>query len=101
MTLHRFYSSLPLLLSLSLLVGCEPSSNAGKEINPRPVKFATATAQQEQTAILPGVVHAHVETDLAFRTLGRMVSRKVDVGDLVHKGDVLAEIDPLSLQLAV
>ncbi|MDL2410917.1 efflux RND transporter periplasmic adaptor subunit, partial [Rhizobium calliandrae] len=32
---------------------------------------------------------------------GRMVSRKVDVGDLVHKGDVLAEIDPLSLQLAV
>ncbi|KAA0678735.1 efflux RND transporter periplasmic adaptor subunit, partial [Neorhizobium sp. P12A] len=28
-------------------------------------------------------------------------SRKVDVGDLVHKGDVLAEIDPLSLQLAV
>jgi RND family efflux transporter MFP subunit len=30
-----------------------------------------------------------------------MMSRKVDIGDLVHKGDVLAEIDPLALQLAV
>ncbi len=47
------------------------------------------------------MVRARIETDLAFRTLGRMVSRKVEVGDLVHKGDVLAEIDPLTLQLAV
>lgn len=60
-----------------------------------------AAAEQDKVPSLPGVVRARIETDLAFRTLGRMVSRKVDVGDLVHKGDVLAEIDPLSLQLAV
>ena len=50
---------------------------------------------------LPGVVQAGVETDLAFRTLGRIVSRKASVGDLVQAGDIVAEIDPLTLELAV
>ena len=101
MTLNRWYTSLPLFLSISLLVGCDQSSIAGEQASPRPVKSVTATAEQEQTASLPGVVQARIETDLAFRTLGRIVSRKVDVGDLVLKGDVVAEIDPLSLRLAV
>ncbi|MGR9055297.1 efflux RND transporter periplasmic adaptor subunit [Rhizobium leguminosarum] len=101
MTLNRIYTSLPLLLSVSLLAGCDQSSVAGEETAPRPVKVVMAAAEQDKIVSLPGVVRARIETDLAFRTLGRMVSRKVDVGDLVHKGDVLAEIDPLTLQLAV
>ena len=101
MTFVRICTSLPFLLSVSLLVGCHRSSEAGDETDPRPVKVVMATAEQDKVASLPGVVRARIETHLAFRTLGRMVSRKVDVGDLVHKGDVLAEIDPLSLQLAV
>lgn len=60
-----------------------------------------ASAERNQAPSVPGIVRARIETDLAFRTLGRMVSRKVEVGDLVRRGDVLAEIDPLSLQLAV
>ncbi len=101
MTLNRICTSLPLLLSVSLLAGCDQSSVAGEETAPRPVKVVMAAAEQDKIASSPGVVRARIETDLAFRTLGRMVSRKVDVGDLVHKGDVLAEIDPLTLQLAV
>ena len=101
MNLNRWYSSLPLFLSISLLAGCDQSSIAGEEASPRPVKSIAATAEPEQTASLPGIVRARIETDLAFRTLGRIVSRKVDVGDLVLKGDVVAEIDPLSLRLAV
>lgn len=101
MTLVRICSSLPILLSVSLLVGCDQNSVAGEQATPRPVKVVMAAAEQDKVPSLPGVVRARIETDLAFRTLGRMVSRKVDVGDLVHKGDVLAEIDPLSLQLAV
>ncbi|MEX2697433.1 efflux RND transporter periplasmic adaptor subunit [Rhizobium mongolense] len=101
MTLNRICTSLPLLLSVSLLAGCDQNSVAGEETAPRPVKVVMAAAEQDKAASSPGVVRARIETDLAFRTLGRMVSRKVDVGDLVHKGDVLAEIDPLSLQLAV
>ena len=101
MTLKRVCTSLPLLLSVSLLAGCDQNSVAREETAPRPVKVVMAAAEQDKIASSPGVVRARIETDLAFRTLGRMVSRKVDVGDLVHKGDVLAEIDPLTLQLAV
>jgi membrane fusion protein, multidrug efflux system len=101
MTLNRICTSLPLLLSVSLLAGCDQNSVAGEQPGPRPVKVVIAAAERSQAPSLPGIVRARIETDLAFRTLGRMVSRKVDVGDLVHKGDVLAEIDPLSLQLAV
>lgn len=101
MTLVRICSSLPILLSVSLLAGCDQNSVAGEQAIPRPVKVMMAAAEQDKVPSLPGVVRARIETDLAFRTLGRMLSRKVDVGDLVHKGDVLAEIDPISLQLAV
>ncbi|WP_341487383.1 efflux RND transporter periplasmic adaptor subunit [Pararhizobium sp. A13] len=101
MSFNRWYTSLPLFLSISLLVSCEQSSLAAEEVSPRPVKSVAATAEQEEAGSLPGIVRARIETDLAFRTLGRIVSRKVDVGDLVLKGDVIAEIDPLSLKLAV
>ncbi len=101
MTLNRMCTSLPLLLSVSLLAGCDQNSVAGEQAAPRPVKVVMAAAEQESVASSPGVVRARIETDLAFRTFGRMMSRKVDVGDLVYKGDVLAEIDPLTLQLAV
>ncbi|MBB3397010.1 MULTISPECIES: efflux RND transporter periplasmic adaptor subunit [unclassified Rhizobium] len=101
MTLVRIGTSLPFLLSISLLVGCDQRSEAGEQATPRLVKVVMAEVEQNKATSLPGVVRARIETDLAFRTLGRMVSRKVDVGDLVHKGDVLAEIDPLTLQLAV
>lgn len=101
MTPNRICTSLPFLLSVSLLVGCDQSSEAGEQATPRPVKVVMAAAEQDKVASSPGVVRARIETELAFRTLGRMVSRKVDVGDPVHKGDVLAEIDPLTLQLAV
>lgn len=101
MDLYRICTSLPFLLSVSLLAGCDQDPSAGVQATPRPVKVVMAAAVQDKSPSLPGVVRARIETDLAFRTLGRMVSRNVDVGDLVHKGDVLAKIDPLSLQLAV
>lgn len=74
---------------------------AEHEAPPRPVKSITAKAEQPAGISFVGVVHARIETDLAFRTLGRVISRGVEVGDLVRKDDVLAEIDPLALQLAV
>ncbi len=101
MTLVRICSSLSILLSIPLLVGCDQNSAAEEQARPRPVKVVVASAERNQAPSVPGIVRARIETDLAFRTLGRMVSRKVEVGDLVHKGDVLGEIDPLSLQLAV
>ena len=50
---------------------------------------------------LAGAVAARVETPFAFRVLGRLVARPVQIGATVKQGDTLAAIDPLSLRLAV
>lgn len=93
---------LPLsLLALALLAGCDQDAGAGEALMPRPVRSIAASAAQARFVHFPGIVQAGVETDLAFRTLGRVVSRKVYVGDLVRAGDVVAQIDPLALELAV
>ncbi|HTH78157.1 MAG TPA: efflux RND transporter periplasmic adaptor subunit [Ramlibacter sp.] len=68
----------------------------------RPV-FVTTVAQASaaQTRSFTAVVHARVETDLGFRTGGKVVDRLVEVGDSVKAGQVLARLDPADYQLAV
>lgn len=100
MARYDLHISLPLAAVLTLLSGCGQSSPVD-EGGSRPVKSVTTKAEQSASLSFTGIVQARMETELGFRTLGRVLSRKVDVGDLVRKGDVLAEIDPLALQLAV
>ncbi len=47
------------------------------------------------------VVRARVETELGFRTGGKVVERLVEIGDSVKAGQVLARLDPADYQLAV
>jgi RND family efflux transporter MFP subunit len=68
----------------------------------RPVFVTTVTqASAAQTRAFTAVVHARVETDLGFRTGGKVVERLVEVGDTVKAGQVLARLDPADYQLAV
>jgi membrane fusion protein, multidrug efflux system len=46
-----------------------------------------------------GEVRARVESRLSFRVAGKMVSRPVDLGDVVKAGQVLASLDPMDLRL--
>ncbi|SDA94418.1 efflux RND transporter periplasmic adaptor subunit [Sinorhizobium sp. NFACC03] len=101
MVAYRPQVSFSLLAALAILAGCDQDAGAGEITRPRPVKSVAASAAHAELVRLPGIVQARVETGLAFRTLGRVVSRKVNVGDLVRAGDVVAEIDPLALELAV
>ena len=101
MARYRFHYSLSVLAAVALLAGCDQDAGSSELAGPRSVKSAAASAAQAQTVRFPGVVQAGVQTDLAFRTLGRVVSRKASVGDLVRAGDIVAEIDPLALELAV
>jgi RND family efflux transporter MFP subunit len=69
---------------------------------PRPVFVTTVTnAPSTQTRAFTAVVHARVETDLGFRTGGKVVDRLVEVGNTVKAGQVLARLDPADYQLAV
>ncbi|MBZ9792664.1 efflux RND transporter periplasmic adaptor subunit [Rhizobium sp. 3T7] len=90
----------PVLLGSLLLTSCQKQEEARDE-PPRPVLSVVAKSTAASSLSLPGTVAAKIETQLGFRVLGRVIARKVSVGDIVRKGDVVAAIDPLSLELAV
>ena len=69
---------------------------------PKPVFVTTVTtAGALQTRSFTSVVRARVETDLGFRTGGKVVDRLVEVGEVVKAGQALARLDPADYQLAV
>jgi membrane fusion protein, multidrug efflux system len=51
--------------------------------------------------LLTGTVAARITSDLSFRVTGRILSRKVDIGDHVTAGQVLATLDPTEQQASV
>jgi RND family efflux transporter MFP subunit len=56
---------------------------------------------RSNNAIVVGTVDPRFKTDLAFRVLGRLTARPVNVGDIIEKGQTVAAIDPIALELAV
>jgi RND family efflux transporter MFP subunit len=52
-------------------------------------------------AVAVGTVQPRFQTDLGFRILGRVISRPINVGDLVEEGQTVATIDSAALELAV
>lgn len=67
----------------------------------KPVFVTTVTpSSSAQTRTFTSIVRARVETDLGFRTGGKIVERLVEVGDTVKAGQALARLDPADYQLA-
>lgn len=94
---------LPVLLGLATLgslAGCSKSDEKPPEII-RPVLSVVVEPRTTQTFGFAGSVEPQVSADLAFRLLGRVVSRDVKVGDIVTKGTTIAALDPTALELAV
>lgn len=89
------------MLVAVLLAGCGSGAQVAQP--PRPVLVLRADAAAGPTAdgltAYAGEVRAREETALSFRVGGKLVRRLVDVGDRVHRGDLLAELDPVDLQL--
>ena len=83
-----------------LLTACsEPPAPAAVV---KPVFVTTVTpATAAQMRRFTSVVRARVETELGFRTGGKVVDRTVEVGDSVKAGQVLARLDPADYELAV
>ena len=87
-------------LALALaLAGCSKPVEKVEEI--RPVRAIRMTPAATGTvAEFSGEIRARYESRLGFRVGGKIVQRKVDVGAVVKKGDVLMRLDPQDLQLA-
>ena len=88
------------VLALALtLAGCSKPAEKVEEVRPvRAIKMAAADTQA--VAQFPGEVRARYESRLGFRVGGKIVSRKVEVGSMVKRGQVLMQLDPQDLQLA-
>lgn len=82
------------------LAGCEQPPQAA-EVRPvvKAMRVSLAPAADERT--YSGVVVARHEVAEAFRVVGRMARRLVDVGDRVAAGQVLATLDDKDLRLSV
>src|SRR5580693_110794 len=82
------------LMSALALAACQaqtaPVSRADRPVQTERVTFVADDGGREYV----GVVRARYETDLGFRVAGKIVRRVVNVGDSVHAGDVVAQLDP-------
>jgi RND family efflux transporter MFP subunit len=86
---------------LPLLAACDQATSALPQTE-RPVQVERVAFQAEAAGHdFVGVVRARRETDLGFRVAGKIISRNVSVGDVVHAGDVVARVDPVDLELQV
>lgn len=77
---------------LAALVSC--SQPPVKEQGSRPVKLAEVTSLNVVEKSFSGVVSPDQFSDLAFKMSGPLISLKVDEGQKVRTGQVVAEIDP-------
>ena len=89
-------------VALSLVValtGCSKQAEKSEDI--RPVRAVVVKNGTTDTAIeLSGEVRPRIESHLGFRVGGKIVSRKVELGTLVKRGQVLMQLDPQDLALA-
>jgi multidrug efflux system membrane fusion protein len=88
------------LLALMATLGCSHSDEQPRQIA-RPVKVARIVDQGNSVMSFAGDVRARYETILSFRVAGKVLSRHVDVGDRVRKGQVLAQLDQNDYRLAM
>jgi RND family efflux transporter MFP subunit len=95
-------ASFALLGAVSLaLSGCSEEKKAETKEILRPVKVVEIAKAGETRALdYSGAVKARVEMNLGFRVAGKITERRVNIGDRVQPGDVIARIDATDYELA-
>ncbi|MDB6025055.1 MAG: Macrolide export protein MacA [Verrucomicrobiales bacterium] len=93
------------LILLNTSCGQKPASSAPKDSDagaPVPVKTAQAQIRpMERTVTVTGSFNAREQSTLSVKIPGRLQKIVVDIGSVVSKGDLLAQIDPGDYELRV
>lgn len=92
-------------LSLGLLIVLTLSACEKKEeivAGPRPALIQTISAEgAASTSIITGEVKARFESAQGFRVGGKILSRQVEIGTVVRKGQLLAQLDTEDAKLNI
>jgi len=89
----RSHRLLYLLLISVLLSACAKKTEA--PLPPRPVRTLIVSDSTGGTsATYTAEIRSRYETDLSFQVGGKVISRSVDVGVTVKRGQMLAQLDP-------
>lgn len=99
LSLSRHVTRVLLLCGLLTLSACQKPPAANEPV--RAVKVLTVgQALAESEAAFSGEIRAKVESTLAFRVAGKVVSRPAEVGQRVKAAQVLAQLDSQDYQAA-
>ncbi len=96
----RSFTQLPLfvLLAGTLLAGCGQKESAKPVAAPPVVRVAHLKPVDGQMWTASGTVHAQIESPLAFRVPGQIVTRPVSAGERVKAGQLLMRLDSKDLR---
>lgn len=87
-------------MAATLLSGC--GKKAAPTAPPLVVDAAAATRQNLATYLtLDGQIAPLEQSTLAFQQSGTILKINVNIGDMVHKGELLATIDPRTIQASL
>jgi len=103
--LQKPLSLLTLLPTLTAVVlslqiaGCSEKSAKTEDV--RPVRaIVVAPAGAKLSVELAGEVQPRYESQLGFRVAGKVIARRVDIGTVVRRGQLLMQLDASDFQLA-
>lgn len=89
------------LVAVAMIVSACDEKKAQAPAEERPILTAVVQSRPEFVLDFPGTIEPQISTQKAFRVAGQVVARNVNVGDMVHKGDVLAVLDTAQLKEGV
>ena len=81
-----------------ILTACAKKEAAAPAPPPVVALAVHADGQALQATSLPGEVQARYSTPLSFRVGGKIIERRVRLGDVVKNGEVVALLDPADAQ---
>lgn len=83
-----------------MVAGCSKPAAKDPRLQSPTVEVFKAEAAGSNSRTFTGIVEARVQSDLGFRVGGKILERSVDVGQRVHKGQILMRLDSVDLELA-